>query len=74
LLSFNDSDQDAKGQKGWVGWGNHTIVYGKNPEEMQTLVLGTPITAVNARGKLTTTWETLKQWLHPQDFRTDDTV
>jgi len=61
-IIVNDSDQDAKGQKGWVGWGNHTIVYGKNPEEMKTLVLDPgSITAVDALGKLTTTWGAIKQ-------------
>ena len=57
----NDSDENAKGQKGWVGWGNHTIVHGKNPEEMQTLVLSPQPMPVHARGKLPTTWGTLKR-------------
>lgn len=56
----NDSDKNAKGQTGWVGWGNHTIVFGKNPEEMKTLVLSSESLAVNACGKLTTTWGALK--------------
>lgn len=56
----NDSDKNAKGQTGWVGWGNHTIVFGKNPEEMKTLVLSSESLAVNACGKLTTTWGAIK--------------
>ena len=56
----NDSDKNAKGQKGWVGWGNHTIVFGKNPEEMKTIVLSAESMAVNPSGKIATTWGTLK--------------
>jgi len=57
----NDSDKNAPGQTGWVGWGNHTIVFGKNPEEMKTLVLSKESLAVDASGKLTTTWGGLKK-------------
>ena len=57
----NDSDLDAPGQGGWVGWGSETIVFGKNPEEMQTIVLGGTPTAVEAESKLTTTWGALKK-------------
>ena len=61
-IIVNDSDQDAKGQTGWVGWGSHTIVYGKNPEEMKTLILAPgSITAVDVHDKLTTTWGVIKQ-------------
>jgi hypothetical protein len=61
-IIVNDSDQDAKGQTGWVGWGCHCIVFGKNPEEMKTLVLDPgSITAVDVLGKLTTTWGALKR-------------
>jgi hypothetical protein len=61
-LIVNDSDQDAKGQQGWVGWGCHCIVFGKNPEEMKTLVLNpASVTAVDAFGKLTITWGAIKQ-------------
>lgn len=56
----NDSDEDAKGQKGWVGWGNLTIVFGKNPEEMKTLVLTDEVISVEAAGKLLGTWGALK--------------
>lgn len=57
----NDSDEDAPGQTGWVGWGSHTIVFGKNPEEMQTLILSSKSVAVEARDKLASTWGALKR-------------
>ena len=60
-IIINDSDEDAKGQAGWIGWGNHTIVFGKNPEEMQTLILSVNAMAVDARHKLPTVWGHLKQ-------------
>lgn len=64
-IIINDSDLNAKGQAGWVGWGNHTIVYGKNPEEMKTIVLGEDslgiASAVSSQGKLTTTWGALRK-------------
>jgi hypothetical protein len=57
----NDSDKNAKGQKGWVGWGSQTIVFGKNPEEMKTLVLEAETLAVDPRGKLSITWGAIKK-------------
>jgi len=59
-IIVNDSDEDAPGQTGWVGWGNHTIVFGKNPEEMKTIVLSAQTMAVKANGKLATTWGYIK--------------
>jgi len=59
-IIVNDSDKNAPGQTGWVGWGNHTIVFGKNPEEMQTLVLDKQTLAVNPSNKMATRWATLK--------------
>jgi hypothetical protein len=56
----NDSDKNAKGQTGWVGWGNHTIVFGKNPEEMKTIILSDKSMTVNPSGKLAITWGALK--------------
>ncbi|MCD6506553.1 hypothetical protein J7M22_07990 [Candidatus Poribacteria bacterium] len=60
-IIVNDSDEDAIGQTGWVGWGNHTIVFGKNPEEMKTLVLGGEPMAVNPADKLATSWGKIKK-------------
>jgi hypothetical protein len=57
----NDSDPGAEGQTGWIGWGNHTIVFGKNPEEMQTLVLQNDVLPVDAAGRLATMWGDLKR-------------
>jgi len=61
----NDSDNNAPGQTGWIGWGNHTIVYGKNPEEMKTLVLSDKTisepSAVSSDGKVIATWGELKR-------------
>ena len=59
-IIVNDSDEDAPGQAGWAGWGNNTIVWGKNPEEMQTLILSANSLAVDARDKLATTWGAIK--------------
>jgi len=64
-IIINDSDLNAKGQAGWVGWGSHTIVYGKNPEEMRTLVLTDDTmglaSAVEPISKLTTAWGAIKK-------------
>lgn len=57
----NDSDPGAEGQAGWVGWGNQAIVFGKNPEEMQTLVLQSDVLPVDAAGRLATVWGDLKR-------------
>lgn len=59
-IIVNDSDKNAPGQTGWVGWGNHTIVFGKNPEEMKTLVLSEQTMSVDSTAKLTTTWGAIK--------------
>lgn len=60
-IIINDSDQDAKGQTGWVGWGSQTIVFGKNPEEMKTLILSKNDLAVDIFGKLSATWGEIKK-------------
>jgi len=59
-IIVNDSDKDFPGQAGWVGWGNHTIVFGKKAEEMKTLVLSSKAMPVEANGKLATTWGDIK--------------
>jgi len=59
-IIINDSDKDAEGQMGWVGWGNHTIVFGKNPEEMKTLVLDAKAMPVEPKDKLAITWGAIK--------------
>ncbi len=60
-IIVNDSDQDAKGQTGWVGWGSQTIVFGKSPEDMKTLVLSKNDLLVDAIGKLSATWGKIKK-------------
>jgi len=60
-IIINDSDKDAPGQKGWVGWGNHTIVFGKNPEEMKTLILSSKALAVDRITKLPFVWGGIKR-------------
>ncbi len=57
----NDSDPGAEGQTGWIGWGPNTIVHGKSPEEMQTLVLQSAVLPVDAGGKLATAWGAMKR-------------
>lgn len=65
-IIINDSDKNAPGQTGWVGWGNHTIVFGKNPEEMQTLVLDKQTLAVEPKGKVPLFWGDLKDSPSPR--------
>jgi hypothetical protein len=60
-IIINDSDENAVGQTGWVGWGNQTIVFGKNPEQMKTIILSDKTLAVNAKDKLSATWGEIKQ-------------
>jgi len=38
-IIINDSDLNAKGQTGWVGWGNHAIVFGKKTRSDANLSL-----------------------------------
>jgi hypothetical protein len=59
-MIVNDSDKNAPGQTGWVGWGNQTIVFGKNPEEMQTLVLEKQTLAVDPSDTAAVFWAALK--------------
>ena len=56
----NDGDPGAEGQKGWVGWGSHAIVFGKDATELQELILSGVLTAVEPTSKLTTTWGSIK--------------
>jgi hypothetical protein len=60
-MIVNDSDKDAPGQAGWVGWGNHALVNGKKPQEMKTLVLSSKTASVEPKSKLTATWGTIKK-------------
>lgn len=44
-LCVNDGDEETPGQKGWGGWGAHSIVFGKTAAEtgLVTLEAGTPL-------------------------------
>ncbi len=61
-ICVNDGDKGAgqDGQKGWSGWYTHSIVFGKNPENTGLVKLSATQLAVDPKGKLTTTWGTLK--------------
>ena len=39
-MAINDGDEDTPGQKGWSGWGPHSVVHGKSPEETGLVTLG----------------------------------
>jgi hypothetical protein len=39
-FAINDGDADFPGQKGWVGWGPHCVVFGKTPGETGLVTLG----------------------------------
>jgi len=39
-LCVNDGDQDTPGQKGWSGWGVHSIVFGKTAAQTGLVTLG----------------------------------
>ena len=41
-MTFNDGDEDSPGQKGWVGLGTHSIVFGKTPTETALFFLVEP--------------------------------
>jgi hypothetical protein len=58
----NDGDKGAgqDGQKGWSGWYTHSIVFGKNPENTGLVKLSAEQLAVDPKGKIATTWGTLK--------------
>ena len=61
-ICVNDGDKGAgqEGQKGWSGWYTHSIVFGKNSEHTGLVKLTNEVLAVEAAGKLTTTWGALK--------------
>ncbi len=61
-ICVNDGDKGAgqEGQKGWSGWYTHSIVFNKNSEHTGLVKLTNEVLAVEAAGKLTTTWGALK--------------
>ena len=61
-LCVNDGDgPDELGQKGWSGWYPHANVIGKNTENTGLVKLVPASTAVDVKGKLTTTWGSIKK-------------
>ena len=60
-MIVNENDTSG-GQGGWVGWGPHAIVYGKNAPNTNNVTFVADIaSAVSSGGKLTTTWGSLKK-------------
>jgi len=56
----NENDTSG-GQGGWVGWGSHAIVYGKNADKTNNLTfVADVIGAVSPRGKIATLWGSIK--------------
>ena len=61
-LCVNDGDgPDQLGQKDWSGWYPHGNGIGKNPENTGLVKLVPASTAVNVKGKLATTWASIKK-------------
>jgi hypothetical protein len=56
----NDSDKAAPGQAGWVGWGSQAIVFGKQNEMMNLVILSGEMVAVNPKAKMTASWGCIK--------------
>ena len=52
---------DQLGQRGWNGWCPHANAIGKNAENTGLVKLIPASTAVNVKGKLTTTWASIKK-------------
>jgi hypothetical protein len=59
-LIANDNDVSG-GQGGWVGWGSHAVVYGKEAGKLNDLTLSAQVAAaVSPNCKLSTTWGSIK--------------
>ena len=61
-LIVNDGDDEAgqDGQKGWTGWGENAIVFGKDPASTNLVTLSSETLSVEAAGKLATSWGAIK--------------
>ena len=58
ILNENDT---SGGQGGWIGWGSHAIVYGKNaPKTNDLTFVADVVSAVSSGSKLSTTWGSIK--------------
>ncbi|MBM3210801.1 hypothetical protein FJZ33_01175 [Candidatus Poribacteria bacterium] len=59
-MIINENDISG-GQGGWLGWGPHAIVYGKNADKTNNLTLSAgTISPVSPGGKLATSWGSMK--------------
>ena len=59
-MVLNENDASG-GQGGWLGWGPHAIVYGKNATKTNDLTFVADVaSAVSSGSKLSTTWGSIK--------------
>jgi len=59
-IVLNENDASG-GQGGWLGWGPHAIVYGKNATKTNDLTFVADVaSAVSSGSKLSTTWGSIK--------------
>ena len=62
-IIVNDGDDGAgqDGQKGWLGWGELTIVHGKDSAAMNLVLFSEDTLQVDPAGKLAAKWANLKK-------------
>ena len=61
-LIVNDGDREPgqDGQKGWLGWGANSIVFGKDASQTNLLILSGEALGVDPAGKLAASWANIK--------------
>ncbi len=61
-LIVNDGDDEPgqDGQKGWLGWGANSIVFGKDASQTNLLILSQAALSVDPAGKLAASWADIK--------------
>lgn len=60
IVNDGDDEPGQQGQKGWLGWGANSIVFGKDTGQMNVVnFVGTPA-SVDPSGKMASSWGTLK--------------
>ncbi len=61
-LIVNDGDDEPgqAGQKGWLGWGANSIVFGKDASQTNLLILSEEDLSVDPAGKLAASWADIK--------------
>ncbi|GIX08061.1 MAG: hypothetical protein KatS3mg115_2464 [Candidatus Poribacteria bacterium] len=60
-MIVNDGDIGEEGQKGWTGWGENAIVFGKDATQTNLIILVDTPLAVQPTGKATVLWGALKR-------------